>query len=387
MKIICTQENLNQGLSIVSSIAGKNPNLPILNNVLINSEKGKITLSTTNLEIGISCVIRGKVETEGDFTVPAKVFSDYINLLKKETIELELQDQELQVRTEGNKTRIKGSSSEDFPSIPKIKRAEKYEIKIKDLKKAISKIIFTISTASIRPEIGGAFFYFNGKEKTLIMAGTDSYRLAEERISIITSSDDDKKVIIPSKTLNEVIKIIGSLKEEDQGGNKVVKVYLSEDNQILFSFPDTKIGTEDSIELISRLIEGNYPEYQEIIPKSYNTKVIVNKNDLIKMVKTASLFAKTGMNSIKLDFLSEEKELTIFSANNETGENLSRIPIKINGDKNEIKLNYRYLIDGLQNIETDEVEIGVISKEVPCVLKSVSEKDNYLYIIMPIRMD
>ena len=388
MKIICTQENLNQGLSIVNGIAGKNPNLPILNNVFIKAEKGKITLTTTNLEIGINCIIRGKVEEGGEFTIPAKLFYDYVNLLNKEQVEVELKEKEIQILTSGNKTRIKGTLADEFPSIPEIKRGNFYSIKIKDLKDAISSIIFTISSSSTRPEISGAFFYFNAKEKELTVAGTDSYRLAEKKTSIDVASDEDKKIIIPNRTLHEVLKIINLIKDDsiDEKESKKVKIYLSEDNQILFSFPDTKMGTEDSIELISRLIEGNYPEYHEIIPDNYNTKVIVNKKDLLNVVKTSSIFTKTGINSVKLDFLNKEKELTVFSSSAETGENLSKVDIKIEGDKNEIKINYKYLLDGLQNIESEEIEIGIINKDVPCILKPI-KKDKYIYIIMPIRME
>ena len=212
--------------------------------------------------------------------------------------------------------------------------------------------------------------------------------MAEKKVPIDIASDEDRKIIIPSRTLHEVLKIINSIKEDiiDSKDEKRVKIYLSEDSQILFSFPDTKMGTEDSIELISRLVEGNYPEYQEIIPNNYNTKVIVNKKDLLNVVKTSSIFTKTGVNSVKLDFLSDEKELTVFSSSAETGENLSKMGIKVEGDKNEIKINYKYLLDGLQNIDSDDIEIGVINKDVPCVLKPL-KKDDYIYIIMPIRME
>ena len=384
MKIACTQENLNQGLSIVSSISGKNPNLPILNNVLIKAKKEGIILSSTNLEIGINCSIRGKVEEEGEFTVPARVFFDYINLLNKGNVALELKEQELQIITENNKTRIKGNAAEDFPTIPEIKRGDKYEIKIKDLKEAISKIIFAVASNSARPEINGVYFELKGEENIGIMAATDSFRLAEIKIPIKADNKQRKIVIIPNKTLHEVLRIISALKENEEKNEKKVKIYISEDNQILFSFPDPKMGTEDTIELVSRLIEGNYPEYQEIIPKNHETKVLVERSELINVVKTSSLFTKSGANSIKMEILGNENELTVYSANAETGENLSKISAKVEGEKNEITLNYKYLIDGLQSVDTNEVVLEVINKDVPCLLKPY-KKDNYLYIIMPIR--
>ncbi len=384
MKIVCTQENLNQGLFLVSSISGKNPNLPILNNVLIKAEKGRIILSTTNLEMGINCIIRGKVEKEGSFTVPAKVFSDYINLLKNNQINLELKNQELELTTLNNKTRFKGMSSDEFPSIPKIKKEKVCSIGVEDLRKGISNVIFAVANTSSRPEISGVIFNFNNKEKKLIIAATDSYRLAEKKIPLKELEIEDQKIIIPGKTLQEVIKILNSIKENKDINNKgVVNIYISSDNQIFFTFPDVKIGTQDSIELISRLVEGNYPEYQEIIPEKYDTKITVNKKDLINIVKTSSLFTKSGINSIKLEFL-DSNEVTVFSANSETGENLSKLSAKIDGENNEITVNYKYLLDGLNNIDSDDVVIEMINKDVPCIVKPINKKD-YIYIIMPIR--
>ncbi len=384
MKIICTQENLNQGLSIVSGISGKNPNLPILNNVLIKAEKGRIILSTTNLEIGINCIIRGKIENEGNFTVPARVFADYVNLLQKDNVSLELKDQEVELTTPNNKTRFKGSSPEEFPSIPKIKKEKVCSIGVSELRDGISSVLFAVANTSSRPEISGVVFDFNKDPKKLTIAATDSYRLAEKRIALKESEIENKKIIVPSKTLQEVIKILNLIKENkdtDTGG--FVNIYLSPDNQILFTFPDTKIGTEDSIELVSRLVDGKYPEYKEIIPENHTTKITVNKKDLINIIKTSSLFAKSGANSIKLEFLNSN-EVSVFSANSETGENLSKLSAKVDGNNNEITINYRYLLDGLSHINTDDVIINIISKDVPCLIKPINKED-YLYIVMPIR--
>ncbi|MBT4277672.1 DNA polymerase III subunit beta [Candidatus Falkowbacteria bacterium] len=385
MKIICTQENLNQGLSIVSNLSNKNPNLPILNNVLIKAKQGVITLTSTNLEMGINCIIRGKIDNDGNFTIPAKTTTDYVNLIKDKQVNLNLKDNEIELITSNNKTRFKGVSSQDFPTIPEIKKENKYTTSVRDFKDCLNKIIFAVANTSSRPEINGAVFDFNSKNKMLTVAATDSYRLAEQKISL-KNSGEDKRIIVPGKTLQEVVRILGLIKETEENSDKGdVNIYISNDNQILFTFSDTKIGADENIELISRLIEGNYPEYQEIIPENHNTEIIVNKNDLINTVKKSSLFTKNKIDSIKLNFLKDSNELTVYSANAETGENLSKLQVKIKGEDNEIVLNYHYLLDGLQHIDGDDVILEVINKDVPCVLRS-AEKNNYLYIIMPIRL-
>lgn len=386
MKIICTQENLYHGLSIVGNITNNNPNLPILNNILIKTENRIITLLATNLEIAVSCAIRGKVEKEGNFTIPARIFLDYVNLLNKGQVNLELSQNELKITSSNNKTKIKGEPAEDFPVIPEIKKEAGYAVNINELKDAISQIIFAAAISSPRPEINGLVFNFDSQNSELTIAATDSYRLAEKIIKLnqLTKENADKKIIIHNKTLHELLRILNNLKNI-KSENEEVKIYLSGDNQILFTFSDSEIGFNDNIEFFSRLIEGDYPEYKEIIPKNYNTKVIVNKQDLIKLVKSNSLFTQSGVNSIKIEFSVKDNQLTIFSTNAQAGENFSNLPIKIEGEENEITLNYRYLLDGLQHIDGDEIILEIIDKDTPCLLRPIDKKD-YLYIIMPIKL-
>ncbi len=386
MKIICTQENLHYGLSIVGNITNNNPNLPILNNILIKTENRIITLSATNLEIAVNCIIRGKVEEEGNFTIPARIFLDYVNLLNKGQVKLELDKNELKITSPNSKTKIKGESAEEFPIIPKIKKDIGYIVNINNLKNAIAQVIFAAAISSPRPEINGLVFNFDSQNSELTIAATDSYRLAEKIIKLQPTAKEgaDRKIIIHNKTLHELLRILNNLKNIKNEGEKV-KIYLSDDNQILFAFSDDEIGVGDSIEFFSRLIEGDYPEYKEIIPKDYNTKVIVNKQDLIKIIKSNSLFTQSGTNSIKMEFSVKDNQLSVFSTNAQAGENFSNLPIKIEGDKNEITLNYRYLLDGLQHIEGDDVILEIIDKNTPCLLKPIDQKD-YIYIIMPIKL-
>lgn len=365
MKLICTQENLSKGLQLVSHIASKNISLPILSNVLIKARKGDIKLSTTNLEMGIICKVRGKVEEEGSFTVQAKTLSDYINLLPKENITLELINQNLRIQSKNSKTLMKGLESSEFPLIPQVESEINIEINGKKLKDALNNVSFAVSFDETRPEINGVFFDFN--EKKLTLAATDSYRLAEKGIDL-KNDVPQKGFIVPIKTIQELVRIIN---EEDD----MLEIKIS-DNQILFS-----VG---GAQLSSRLIEGQYPDYKQIIPTEHKTSIILNTADFINTVKRASLFCKSGSNDILLKFLPNENEIHVSANNLQIGESEARQSADIDGQENNIIFNYRFLLEGLQNIEETECIININTNTNPGLLKPKNEHD-YVYIIMPIK--
>ena len=375
MKISCTQENLNQGLMVIGHIASKNANLPILSNILIKIEDKLFTLSATNLEIGATIQIRSKVEKEGEYSVDAKLFSDYVSFLPKERVDLELEDDNLKITCEKQKTKIKGQTSTEFPLIPKIEKKNPYIISARDFKQVISEVIFAVSNSEARPEISGIFMGLDASN--LILTATDSYRLAEKKIKLSDNKNNiERKIIIPVKTLQEISRILGILKD-DISLEKVenMEIYLSE-NQIMFSY--------NNVDLISRLIEGQYPDYTQIIPSTYKTKSLIEVKDLIKAVKTSSLFTKSGINDVKIELSPTDNEVIITSSSAQTGENISKIEAIIEGEINNIVLNYRYLLDGLQNISSNKVILEINDGNSPCVIKPESTKD-YIYIIMPIK--
>jgi DNA polymerase-3 subunit beta len=383
MKISCTQENLNQGLFVVSHVAAKNTALPILNNALIQVKENTIKLSATNLEIGITCVIRGKVEKEGDFTVQSRLLADYVGLLPKERVDLSVpkeikegQDQILSVSCKNHSTKIKGQPATDFPLIPQIGKTNPYILNYHQFRQAIGQVIFAVSISETRPEINGVLFNF--ADNKLVLAATDSYRLAEKSINLDKkSTGGPKQVIVPTRTLQELQRILGSFKDPAAISDvEDIKIYLAE-NQILFVL--------DNIELISRLVEGQYPDYQQIIPQQSNTKIVLNVSEFINATKATSLFARSGIYDVNLEFLPGKKEATVSSANNQLGENVSRLSGEASGDNNSIVVNYRYLLDGLQNIDSDQVEVSIINSSSPAVLKPISKDADYLYIIMPIK--
>ncbi len=374
MKITCLQENLNRGLQMTGHLVNKNINLPILNNVLIEAKEGGLKLSSTNLEIGINCFVRCKVEKEGSFTVEGKLLSEYVNLLPNDQIEMERKENDFfQVKCKKHETKIKGIEATDFPVIPQIEKKNAYKIKSSEFKKAISQVVFSVAPSETRPEISGVLLSFNKEEKDkIVMVGTDSYRLAEKKMDC-SNNQEEKEVIVPLKTFQELLRILNNLK--DQGdGEEELEIHLSE-NQILFVI--------EGIELISRLIEGQYPDYKQIIPQEVKTTAIATTGELVKMIKTVSLFSKTGIFDINVGF-EPGKGLVLKATNTQVGESVSELDVALTGEKNETILNYRYLLEGLNNIETNEVELSLVDSNIPCLVKPKGNED-YLYIVMPIK--
>ncbi len=372
MKFISLQENLKKGLNITGHITSKNINLPILNNILIKTTNGDIEFVSTNLEIGVNYKVRGKIEEEGEFTVDSKLINEYINILGfGEKVLIESNDKEMKVEAGNYKTKIKGEQSTDFPLIPTIEKEEFYSLNITDFKKALSNVIFSVSNNENRLELTGVLFNFN--KDGLNLAATDSYRLAEKKIKILNNNiEEDSNFIVPSKTIQEILRILNYFDINKDDDNEI-KIYLSE-NQILFVY--------DSFSLISRLINGNYPDYKQIIPVNNTTKAIVKKDELLRAVKAASLFSKNGINDILLQF--NKNNLIISSFSGSTGESKINVNCVIEGEKNDITINYRYLIDGLNNIESENIIIEMSNNNSPCLIKKENNED-YVYIIMPIR--
>jgi len=365
MKIVCTQENLSRGLQVVSHIASKNISLPILSNVLLKAEKGILELMTTNLEMGVVCRVRGKVENEGSFTVQAKTLSDYVSLLPKENVSMELKDQNLKIEGKNSKTLMKGAEASEFPLIPQIETKSTYRIKIDVLKQALVSVAFAVSFDETRPEINGVFFNFEGDVLTL--AATDSYRLVERKVKL-EKAVEPLKIIVPIKTIQELVRIMDEENENIEISNN--------ENQILFSLGETK--------LTSRLIEGQYPDYQQIIPSEHRTRVYVNTKDFTNTIKRASLFCKAGSNDILLKFVPADNEIIVSANNLQVGESEARQTAEIEGSDNNIIFNHRFLLDGLQNVNSTECVIEINTNTNPGLLKAKGQED-YLYIIMPIK--
>lgn len=375
MKLTISQEKLKNGINIVERIAIKSLNLPILNNILISVQKSFLNLTTTDLEIGINWWALVKTEKEGNIVIPSKILSNFINLLPNKPIKLEAQNLTLKVECENRQTSIKGLDSGEFPIIPKINKDDFVSIKSKLFCENLNQIVDVVSSSSTKPEISGIYFLF---QKNLItMVATDTFRLGEKKLSLnppATNLVKDYSLILPQRAAKEVISVFGE-KEGD------LKIYFSP-NQVLFetALPETD---HPEIQLISRIIEGEYPSYQEIIPKKHETTAIFQRNELINQVKTASLFSGK-ISEIKLKIDPKQKRADIFSQNPEVGDYQGFLVGKIEGKPCEISFNYRFLIDGLLNIKSPEVVLELTNSEKPGVLKPKGD-DSYLYLVMPIK--
>jgi len=374
MNFSCLRENLKNGLNAVGRIAGKNINLPILNNIKIEAKNGEISLTATDLEMGIIDRVRGKVEVDGNFTVDAKIFTEYLNLLPNKKISLIKQAGHLAVECDNYKTKIKGLPAEEFPLIPVVEKKEKIEIPEEIIKKMLSQVLFAVASGDSRLELSGVFFQVLGDN--LVLAATDSYRLAEIKINKKDFQSDlnvEKSYIIPAKTLAELLRILSAGKSLND--KPVLRGYFSE-NQVLFVVGQT--------ELVSRLIEGQYPDYKQIIPALNKTKAIINRAEFIRASKVAALFSKTGINDISLEFLSAKKKLIITATSGQTGEQRTEISAAITGQDNGLVLNYRYLLDGLNNLNDEDIILELVDGNTPCTLRCANQ-EGYTYLIMPIK--
>lgn len=374
MKFIILKENLKQGLATVAHLSSKNINLPILNNVLIKVRKDGVEMISTNLEISINNFVRAKVESEGEFTVDSKVINEYVNLLPDDKIEIELKNDELLVKCQNYKTKIKGQEASDFPILPSIDSDLYYSVNISDFKNALSGVSFSTSNNENRIELSGVFFNFDGRGN-LILAGTDSYRLSEKTIKYKQGvSEGERSIIVPSRTVQELIRILNNFKLEEQlGSEDEIKIYPNE-GQIFFSFSSTN--------LMSRLISGSYPDYKQIIPDKEKTIILVNKNDLVKAVKAGGIFSKTGINDIGIK--NQKDSLHIYSSSSQAGENFVDVNCKTKGSDNEIFINYKYFLEGLNAINSENVIIKIVDNNTPCLITAEND-DTFLYLVMPLK--
>lgn len=380
MKTIILKDKLKEGINIVERISAKSFNLPILNNILIAIEKNFLNLSATDLEIGIKWWALVKTEKEEKIAVPTKIFSSFINFLPNKLVNLEIKDLVLKIECENHQTSIKSYNPEDFPIIPKISTEEKVLVDSKAFCQSLNQIVDIASYSSIKPEISGIYFLF---QKNLItMAATDSFRLGEKKLylsSPLASILKDYSFILPQRAAKEIIAIFGE-KEED------LTIFFSP-NQILFetSFRET---SHPQIQLISRLIEGDYPNYQEIIPQKYDTRISLSGNEFVNQIKLASLFAGKN-NEIKFKIDPKKNRIDLFSQSPDVGEYQSFLIGKVEGKPCEISFNYRFLLDGILNIGLDrekasEVILELTGPEKAGVMRRKGD-ESYLYLAMPIK--
>jgi len=376
MKLTILQEKLKEGLSIVEKISLKSLTLPILNNILISAEKNFLNLSSTDLEIGINWWSLSKIEEEGKITIPSKLFSNFINLLPNKKINIKTKNNDILIECENYFTQIKGLSSDEFPIIPNIKKNEFISLKSSIFCQSLNQIVDIPLLSNSRPEISGIYFLF--QKNAITMVSTDSFRLGEKKIIFKNEQKltNNYSLILPQKTAKEIINIFNT-KDRD------LNIYLS-GNQIMFETLMTETNYPE-IQVVSKLIEGEYPDYKEIIPLKYNTQIILNKDEFLNRLRISGLF--TGKtNEVKIKTNLNKNELEIFNQNKDIGEYNSKLPVKIMGENIEVCFNYKFLIDGISNIKSSEIILELNGDDGPAILKPVGD-DTYIYVVMPIKSD
>jgi DNA polymerase III subunit beta len=362
MKLQATRENLNKALNSVAKVANSRGTLPILANVLIKASSNRLDISATNLDIAITHHVGAKVTKEGSITVPARLMQDFVGSLPEGVVELELKDTKLHVTTDQYQSVVNGIMAEDFPAMPAITAGQSWNISASSFKKALQQVAFAASSDETRPVLTGILLHTNNSK--LHIAATDSYRLAEKTIGL---SKKDINLLIPALAMQDLLRILGD--EEDD------MVVTSDDQQALF-----KVG---DIELVTRLLDGKYPDYRKLIPETFATEAVLKKVDLVNVTKVSSLFARESAGSVTIEANETDKKLSIRSAASQLGENTATAEAKITGD-GSITLNSRYLLEALAVISGDEICFSFNGKLEPTLLQSPSSKD-YKHIIMPLK--
>jgi DNA polymerase-3 subunit beta len=365
MKIVCTQENLKAGLSTVGRIIPSSNTLPILSNLLIKTDNGILKISSTNLEIAITTQIRCKVEQDGAVAVSSKTINELVNNLPNKNITLETQAGELKIETENYHTSIKTLPADEFPIIPTIENKQSQMLDAQDLKVSLEQVVFAASTNQTQPEISGV--YISTDDKALTIAATDRYRLAEKKLPLDKVTDNIKDLIIPQKTVLELVRIIGSQKGQVE--------LLTNDTQISLSFNDSQI--------VSRLIDGQYPDYKQIIPANFTTLITTEKQPLVSALKAVGVFSHAA-SSVRFEFSSEKQLVLLSSESSELGKSQVELAAKVEGENKVVILNHHYILDCLASIDSAEIIIKVIDDSSPSLIVP-ADKNDYIYLVMPIK--
>ena len=365
MELTVTQENLARALGAASRVASTKTQLPILSNILLRTDGSRLMVAATNLEIASSQLIGAKIINEGAVTVPARLITEFVTSLPKSTVTIKVTDHKLHISSEGYSSVINGTIADEFPELPTIdeKTSVSYAIETSAIKQAITQTILTASNDSTRPILTGV--YWHSHEGSLYLAATDGYRLSEKRLVATTS---DVAAIIPTSTLQEVLRTIG---------DDVTEV------EVLFDESQVRFRLNDA-EITSRLIDGNFPDYRQLIPAESDTVITVKRSDFAQITKVAGLFARESGGSVTITADSDRDILSLHSVASELGENTSEATASVSAD-GQITLNSRYLTEALGVTEGDEVTFRFSGKLSPSVLASSSPDNDYQHIVMPLK--
>lgn len=362
MKLQVTQENLSRALNSVSRVASTRGTLPILSNVLLKTIDNRLSIAATNLDIAITHYIGSKVSEEGAITVPARLMQDFVSSLPSGVIELKLEDHKLHITTDQYQSIINGIPADDYPVMPAIAEGSTWKIAGKVLKTGLQQVVVAASTDEARPVLTGV--YIHNHDGQLYLVATDSYRLAEKALM---KTSETISLLIPASALQDLLRILGETEDE--------VVITHDDQQVLF-----KVG---DVELVTRQIEGNYPDYRKLIPASFATSAVLKRADLTNITKVSSLFARESAGSVTMNLDKEAQTVSIRSVASQLGENTANADAKVTND-GAITLNSRYILDALHAVSGEDVKFSFNGKLEPWVLTD-PKSTGYLHVIMPLK--
>ncbi|MFQ6101085.1 MAG: DNA polymerase III subunit beta [Anaerolineae bacterium] len=375
MKVSCLQENLAKGLGVVGRAVSPRSTLPVLGNVLLATDAGRLKLSATNLEVGINCWIGARVEEEGATTVPARTFIDLVNALPPERMDMELivRTQTLNLHAGRSEANVKGIDAQEFPIVPVPEGEGGIPIEPDVLRTAISQVTLAAATDESRPILTGVLAKFEGAQLTL--AAADGFRLSVRTVPLPQSVPDPFSIIIPARALVELGRISGEQEEP------VVITVTPTRNQVLFQLTD--------IVLVSQLIDGNFPDYRQIIPRDRTTHTVLDTAAFLKACKTALIFARDAAHIARLHIRPGTElapaHMTVSATSAETGDDVSELDASIEGDEIEIAFNVKYMIDVLSVVGTPQIALDTTTSSSPGVIRPVGDVD-FTHVIMPMHL-
>ena len=376
MRFSCLQENLAKGLAIVGRAVATRSTLPVLSNILMATDEGRLKLAATNLEVGINCWIGAKVEEDGAITIPARLLTDFVNSLPPERIDVQLvtRTQTLNLRCVNYEANIKGIDAQEFPLIVALSEDAGISVEPTTLREMINQVSFAAAIDESRPVLTGVLAEISGSRLT--MAAADGFRLSVRSTELPGATPQSTSVIIPARALQEVARV--SAEEE----NPIRMTIAPNRSQVFFRMTN--------IDLISQLVEGSFPDYKQIMPKSYSTRTVVDSTELLKAVKIAALFARDAANIVRLRITPGEAaglggKLTVMATSAELGDNVAEINADVEGPAIEVAFNAKYLLDVLSVITLPKVVLETSNPSSPGVIRTVGD-DTFVHVIMPMHI-
>ena len=376
MKVTVLQENLAHGLSIVSRAVSPRSTLPVLSNILVASDEGRLRLSATNLELGITCWITARIEQEGSTTVPARTFSDLVNTLPGEQVllSLDIKTQTLNVRGGTSTNDIKCIDAQEFPPLPVPDLEGAVQLNVAEFREMIQQVAFAASTDEARPVLMGVLIQVD-KDK-LTMAAADGFRLSVRKAHLSTPAPAPLTAIIPAKALTELARVASD------GEETIYMIVPKGRGQVVFRVKD--------VEVVSQLIDGTFPDYQQIIPRKYTSRTLVSTASLVKACKQAEIFAREGSNVARLNIKSangelQPSEVEITATSEETGKNETIVEATVDGSGVLIAFNVKFLREALEVIKTPNVALETSAANAPGVIRPVGDEE-FLHVIMPMHL-